>query len=240
MGQTEKITLIERDDLGPVLARADHRDNAIEVNGKVFYGLPPMVQEFVLCHEVCHLRHDEWDEDRTNQLASQLFIDRAQGDADREEREKFLSYLDGNGGWSNFDWISLSAGVASLGINLYGIIRDRNSGWYKWDRATQESNLKTMLGHAFDESRKTNQNSAAQLFWRQLQPYDGKDDSLDEFLSRSENEWVRAYIAKYEQAYGFGFDQVTPIDLTAFPLALVAIGAVVGFIVYKIIKKSRK
>jgi len=36
-----------------------------------------MVQEFVLCHEVCHLKYEEWDEAETNRLAARLFLDRA-------------------------------------------------------------------------------------------------------------------------------------------------------------------
>ncbi len=58
MGHEEKITIREAS-LGPVIARADHEDGAIEVNKDYFYRLPAAVQEYVLCHEVCHLKHDE-------------------------------------------------------------------------------------------------------------------------------------------------------------------------------------
>ena len=239
MGSQEKITIREAD-LGPVIARADHWDGAIEVNKDIFYKLPPMVQEFVLCHEVCHLRHNEWDEARTNALASELYLRRAANEEDRLERSQFLSYLDTNGGYSNFAWATLITAAASLGYSIYGFIRERNAGWYSWDTATQQANLKVMLSTAFEKARKSGSHSAAEYFWAQLYPYDNKDADLEKFLGREKNAWVKKYIAKWEAAYGFGFDQVTPVDLTAYPIVIVAIGLVVGFIVYKIIKKARK
>lgn len=239
MGTQEKITILEREDLGPVLARADHLENAIEVNGRAFYRLPPMVQEFILCHEVCHLRHHEWDEARTNELAKELFLSRASGDDDRKAREEFLAYLDGKD-YSNFAWAALIPSVISLGTTVYGIIKDRNSGWYQWDRATQQSNLTVMLTQAFEQSRKTSRHSAEEYLWQQLGQYTHKDDSLDQFLSRSDNSWVQNHIRKYEQKYGHKIGEVTPIDITAFPWAIVAAGAVIGFAIYMIIKKSKK
>lgn len=238
--EATKIQIREVADLGPVLARADHQLGVVEVNGKAFYRLPAMVQEFVLCHEVCHLKHDEWDETRTNQLAARLFMQRAHGDDDREERQRFLSYIDGHGGYSNFAWEALITGVLGLGTTVFGIIRQRDSGWYSWDISTQRANLKTLLTQAFEQSRKSSRQSAAEFFWAQMQAYTAKDSSLDQFLRRSANEWVSNEIAKYEKAYGFKFEEVTPIDLTAFPLAIVAIGALVGFVVYKIIKNRMK
>lgn len=239
---TEKITLRERADLGPVLARADHRDNAIEVNAAVFYKLPPMVQEFVLCHEVCHLKHNEWDETRTQQLAARLFMDRATDAADREARQKFLSYLDGRD-MSNFDIAAVLAivgGAFSLGSSIWGVIKQRNAGWYSWDNATQRSNIDTMLRQAFEQSRRSRTRSAADFLWEQLRNYTFKDSTLEDFLSRSDNSWVRSAISRYEAAYGFGLEQVTPIDLTAYPLLIVAVGALLGFAIYKIIKNRKK
>lgn len=232
--------MVERDDLGPVLARADHQENAIEVNKKAFYGLPPMVQEFVLCHEVCHLRHNEWDEGETNRLASELFLDRASNAEDLRNRREFLSYLDGtDGDYSNWWQIVVSAipALANLGINIYNGIKESNAGWYSWSDATKQANLRTMLTSAFEEARKSSSKSAADFFWQQLRAYTNKDGSLEDFLDRSQNAWVKQTIAQYENRYGFNFYKVTPIDLTAYPLAIVAIGAVVGFIIYRIIKK---
>lgn len=243
MEPQEKITIRERKDLGPVLARADHKDNAIEVNGKAFYSLPPLVQEFIMCHEVCHLKHNEWDEQRTNLLASQLFLNRSKGDEDRKERERFLSYLDGTeGNYSNW-WQAIIAAIPAvfnLGSTIYGIIRTQNAYWYSWDDTSKRANLQTMLQTAFEDSRRSSKKSAADFFWAQMQQYTNKDDSLTQFLGRSENAWVKAYITKYEQSYGFGFEEVTPIDLTAFPVVIFAIGAIVGFVVYKIIKNKKK
>lgn len=238
--EATKIQTREVADLGPVLARADHQLGVVEVNGKAFYRLPAMVQEFVLCHEVCHLKYNEWDEARTNQLATELFLRRAKGEADLEQRKRFISYVGGHGGYSNFAWEALITGVLGLGTTVFGIIRQRDSGWYSWDISTQRANLKTLLTQAFEQSRKSSRQSAAEFFWAQMQAYTAKDSSLDQFLRRSANEWVNNEIAKYEKAYGFKFEEVTPIDLTAFPLAIVAIGALVGFVVYKIIKNRMK
>ena len=241
MGQ-EKIAVREAD-LGPVIARADHWEGAIEVNKDIFYKLPPKVQEFVLCHEVCHLRHNEWDEARTNALAARLYLSRAANEAERKSREQFLSYLDDRGGYSNsviMDLVSLIPGLASLGIKIAGKINSSNVGWYTWNRSTQRTNLKAMLTQAFDLSRRSSKQSAADFFWSMMKQYDPKDANLSEFLSRSDNKWVQAEIRSFESAYGFGFAEVTPIDLTAYPLVIVAIGLVVGFVIYKIIKKARK
>lgn len=238
--ETQEKIVIREADLGPVIARADHWDGAIEVNKDIFYKLPTRVQEFVLCHEVCHLRHNEWDEARTNALASQLYLRRAASETDRAERERFLSYLDTNGGYSNFAWASLITAAASLAYTVYGVIRDRNAGWYSWDTATQQSNLKVMLSTAFEKARKSGSHSAKEYFWEILRQYDNKDADVDQFLERSGNAWVGKYIAKWEKAYGFRFGEVTPVDLTAFPLAIVAIGLVAGLAVYMIIKKVRK
>lgn len=239
---SNKITIAEREDLGPVLARADHQENAIEVNGKAFYKLPPMVQEFVLCHEVCHLRHNEWDEARTNALASRLFLSRATGEADLAARREFLSYIDGHGGYSNFDPLSILSLVGSafsLGSTVFGIIKNRNAGWYSWDRATQRDNLRVMLDQAFTQSRRSAKRSAEEFLWAQLGNYTNKDDSLKKFLSRSENTWVKAEIRSYENDYGFKLDEVTPLDLTAFPLVMLALGGIVGWAVYSIIKNRK-
>ena len=235
----EKITIVEREDLGPVLARADHQENVVEVNGKAFYKLPPMVQEFVLCHEVCHLRHNEWDEARTNALASRLFLSRAQDEDDLAARREFLSYIDGEGGYTNFDFFALIGSAISLGSTVFGIIKNRNAGWYSWDRATQRANLRVMLDQAFTQSRRSSKRSAEEFLWAQLQNYTNKDDSLSKFLSRGDNSWVKAEIRAYEEEYGFSLGEVTPIDLTAFPLLIVAIGAVIGWAVFTIIKNRK-
>lgn len=235
----EKITIVEREDLGPVLARADHQENVVEVNGKAFYKLPPMVQEFVLCHEVCHLRHNEWDEARTNALAARLFLSRAQGEDDLADRREFLSYIDGEGGYTNFDFLALIGSAISLGSTVFGIIKNRNAGWYSWDRATQRANLRVMLDQAFTQSRRSSKRSAEEFLWAQLQNYTNKDDSLSKFLSRGDNSWVKAEIRSYEEEYGFSLGEVTPLDLTAFPLVIVAIGAVIGWAVFTIIKNRK-
>jgi len=239
------IRIREQDDLGPVIARADHQDNAIEVNRKIFYRLPPMVQEFVLCHEICHLKYDERDEAETNRLATEVFLKRATGKSDLEQRREFLSYMDGEDK-SNSLTVAAAVGIVSslwgIGTSIYGVIKARNAGWYSWDGPTQSSNLEVMLKQAFEESRKSSSRSAADFFWEIMYRYTNKDDSLEKFLNRSGNSWVRARIGKYEQKYGFGFYDVTPIDWMAFPVVKVALGALAGvalFLVGKQIIKNR-
>lgn len=239
----EKIRIIDREDLGPVLSRADHDLNVIEVNKAAFYKLPPMMQEFVLCHEVCHLKHNEWDEAETNRLASQVFLDRATGPEDRAKREEFLSYLDGSDSdYSN--WFAEAMAILGGGWNLvksiWGTIKQRNAGWYSWDATTQRNNLDVLLFQAFEQSRRSSKKSAADFLWEQLRNYTNKDSSLEDFLDRSDNAWVKPVISRYEKAYGFKLDAVTSIDITAFPLVMAAIGVLVGLAVYKIIKKARK
>ena len=244
MEEIQGIKVRECADLGPVIARADHQTNTIEVNRKIFYGLPPMVQEFVLCHEVCHLRHNEHDEARTNQMAAELFMQRATGDEDRRLRADFLEYLYGKeGDYSNelaTIIISAVSAAVAIGTTIYSIVSARNAGWYTWNAATQKKWLESALTTAFEQSRASGSRSAADYFWAQLAGCTAKDESLDEWLGRSSNEWVKNVIKKYEKAYGFGFKEVTPIDLTTFPLAIVAIGALAAFLVFRIIKKTKK
>ncbi len=244
MEKIQGIKIREAADLGPVIARADHRDRAIEVNRKVFYGLPPMVQEFVLCHEVCHLSYDDHDEARTNQRAAELFMQRATGAADREARKRFLTYMYDNGGYSNEAIaaivIAAVSAAVSIGMTIYSVVSARNAGWYSWNQGTKRKWLEGALTTAFEQARRSGSHSAADYFWAQLAACTAKDESLDEWEGRSANEWTKAVIKQYEKAYGFGFREVTPIDLTVFPLAIVAIGALVAFVVYRIIKKTKK
>lgn len=238
MGQKKEIVIRDAD-LGPVIARTDHLDGAIEVNREIFYRVPPMVQEYVLCHEVCHLQYGEHDEARTNALAAKLFLDRASTASDLEKRKEFVSFMSAQD-YSNFAWTTLISSLIGLGTTIFGVVRNRNAGWYSWDSASQRSNVETMLVSAFEQSRRSGSESAAYFFWQQMSAYTNKDDSLEEFLNRSDNAWVYAEISRYEQKYGFGFREVTPIDLTAYPLAMLAIGLLVGAAAYLIIKKARK
>ena len=149
---------------------------------------------------VCHLRYEEYDEGRTTALAADLYLRRSTDPADRQKRERFLSYLAGAGGdYSNWWQIVIAAIPAafSLGMSIYGAVKESNSGWYSWNQQTRRDNMKTMLTQAFEESRKSNERSAADILWYDiLLQYDNKDNSLDKFLARSENAWVKAEIAK--------------------------------------------
>lgn len=244
MGQKTKIEIREAK-LGPVIARADHLDGAIEVNKDIFYKLPPMAQEFVLCHEVCHLRYNDRDEARTNQRAADLFMQRAKGDADLRARTDFLSYLYGKDGDYSNAGLSIAAisaiisAAVGVGSTIYSIVSTRNAGWYSWSQATKKTWLEAALTTAFEQSRRSGSHSASEYFWAQLAPCTNKDESLEEWMGRSANDWVKNVILKYEKQYGFGFSEVTPVDITAFPLAMVAIGALLAYAVYRIIKKRK-
>lgn len=128
--------------------------------------------------------------------------------------------------------------------SVAAILRQRNSGWYGWDTDTQASNLKALLTIAFEQSQKTGSESAADIFWTAFEPYDGRDDSLEKFLARADNAWVKKYIAAYEKRYGVGFYDVTPVNwlgLTAVKVGLaVAAFAVVLLIGLKTTKKLKK
>lgn len=239
MEENKKIGIREAD-LGPVIARADHKDGAIEINSKIFYKLPPLVKEFVLCHEVCHLKYAEWDEARTNMLAAKLFLDRSNGEDDLRKRKDFLSYIDSNGGYSNFAWWSIVPAALDLGYSIYGIIRDQGAGWYSWTDGIKTENLKVMLTTAFEQSRRSGTYPASHYFWLQISNYTNKDADVEDFLNRSGNTWVKQWIERYEDKYGFGFYEVTPIDITAYPLVMVAIGVLLAYIVYRIIKNTKK
>lgn len=238
------IRIRECADLGPVIARADHHDRAIEVNRQLFYRLPLDVQEFVLCHEVCHIEHDEHDEALTNQRAAALYLSRATSEADRARREEFLGYLAGAAGdYSNW-WqavIGAAPSLFGLGMTIYGAIKESNSGWYSWDKPTQQANLKVMLTQAFEQSRRSSERSAADILWYDiLVQYDSKDSSLDRFLARSGNSWVKAEVAKFEKRYGFGINDVTPIDWTAFAAFKIGLGVVAFAAVFLLIRRIQK
>lgn len=244
MEKIQGIEVVEVEDLGPVIARADHQENTIEVNRRIFYGLPPMVQEFVLCHEVCHLRYDEHDEAITNRRAAELFMQRSANDADRRARSEFLSYLYGKeGDYSNEIATIIIAGISALvaiGSTIYSIVSTRNAGWYSWNQGTKKKWLEGALTLSFEQSRSSGSHSAADFFWAQLAPCTNKDESLDEWLGRGENAWVKNVIAKYEKQYGFGFNEVTPVDLTKYPLVIVAIGALLAVGVYYLFIKNKR
>ena len=81
-----KYRIIHRADLGNVIARADFLEQTIELNDSVYPYLSPMMQELVMCHEVCHLAYGEHDENRTRQLGEALFLSRATSPDDLKRR----------------------------------------------------------------------------------------------------------------------------------------------------------
>lgn len=235
----EKIEIRDAD-IGAVIARADHHDFAIEVNSNVFYRLPPLLQEFILCHEVCHLIYGERNEARTNILAKEVFLKRAYDEEDRRRREEFFSYVDARG-FDDFSWaaiVALIPAVANLSSTIYYGIKARNAGWYGWNKEIKAANLNTMLVNAFENARRSSNMSASQFFWEEMRVYTFKDNSVDDFLSR--NNWVRNVIASYEQKYGFGFKEIKPADITAFPIVIIAVGVLLGLFLYKLLKRRKK
>lgn len=203
------------DDLGPVIARADFHNQTIELNGKIFPNLPPMVQEYVMCHEVCHLRYDDHDEAATTVRAQQLFLQRANGAADLAERKQFLSTTIsqqyGNELVVGAVITLVLAGIslaATITAGVISLVKARNIGWYSWSESVQRQNLAVMLDEAFTSAKEGADKPASEYFWLQLDQYTAKDDSLEQFLGRKANQWVNDVIEQYATKYGFGFNVV--------------------------------
>ena len=242
----ESYKVIQVPDLGPVIARADFQNRTIELNGKIFPNLPPMVQEYVMCHEVCHLRYDDHDESATTLRAQQLFLSRAKGASDLAERRQFLSTTVTEGKYGN-ELVTIIgliiAGVTLTVTAVSGIVslsRARNIGWYSWNETVQRQNLAVMLDQAFGSAKEGADRPAADYFWLQLDQYTAKDDSLEQFLGRKSNLWVNDVIPQYEAKWGFGFTEVYEKKLYDHLWFKALMAVAVAAIVYLVVERVRK
>lgn len=243
----ENYKVIQVADLGPVIARADFHNRTIELNGKIFPSLPPMVQEYVMCHEVCHLRYDDHDESATTLRAQQLFLSRAKSPSELAERKRFLSTTITQQKYGNIATETLVfiilGGIALTATTIGGIIslvKARNVGWYSWSEAVQRQNLAVMLDQAFSSAKEGADQPAADYFWLQLDQYTAKDDSLEQFLGRKSNLWVNDVIPQYEAKWGFGFTEVYEKKLYDHLWFKALMAVAVAAIVYLVVERVRK
>lgn len=233
--------VIHRADLGNVIARADFLEQTIELNDAIYPNLSPMMQELVMCHEVCHLAYGEHDEERTRQLGEELFLRRATSEADLEQRRAAIGKGDGRYGNMAVTLILAIVG-ASLAVvgAVGGYIVKRNQGWYMWSETTRKARMRTMLDAAFRNAKASGSRTPAQFLWEQLAVYTNKDKNLDQFLDRNKNSWVEGMIQEYESAYGFGLNETYRRPLAERPWFKAVAVVIVGLAVYLAIDAVRE
>lgn len=234
--------VIHRADLGNVIARADFLDQTIELNDAIYPDLPPLTQELVMCHEVCHLAYGEHDEARTQRRAEELFLSRAKGADDLELRRAAI----GKGGSrygneiATMLLITIIATTLSVAVAAGSYILKRNQGWYMWKESVRKARMKAMLEQAFQNAKASGSRTAADFLWDQLAVYTNKDSSLDQFLDRNKNSWVEGMIQEYERAYGFGFNELYRKPLAERPWFKAVAVVIVGLAVYLAVDAVRK
>lgn len=242
MNEATTYRVIHRADLGSVIARADFLKQTIELNDAIYPNLPPMTQELVMCHEVCHLAYGEHDEARTQQLAEALFLRRAKNAEDRELRLAAIGK--GSSRYGNEIAIGLIltivGAVLAVTAGAATLIIKRNEGWYSWSTVTRKQRMAQMLDQAFQNAKASESRTPADYLWEQLNVYTAKDSDFDQFLSRSANSWVRAEIEKYEQYYGFGFNETYKRRLSEKPWFKAVAVVIVGLAVYLAVDAVRK
>ena len=118
--------------------------------------------------------------------------------------------------------VAATAGIVSL-------VKAKNIGWYSWSESVQRTNLNTMLEEAFSAAKEAADKPASDYFWTEMDAYNAKDKSLEQFLGRKANSWVTEVIEQYEDKYGFGFYEVYEKKLwdNLWFKALVAVAAAV-------------
>lgn len=233
--------VIHRADLGNVIARADFLEQTIELNDSVYPYLSPMMQELVMCHEVCHLAYGEHDENRTRQLGEELFLSRATSPDDLKRRRAAIG-KDDAGRYGNELLLILTIVSAALTITAAAATYfvKRNQGWYMWNDTTRKARMRTMLDAAFRNAKASGKRTPADFLWEQLNVYTAKDNSLDQFLDRNKNSWVEGMIQEYETAYGFGFNETYKRPLAEKPWFKAVAVVVVGLAVYLAVDAVRK
>lgn len=233
--------VIHRADLGNVIARADFLEQTIELNDAIYPNLSPMMQELVMCHEVCHLAYGEHDEERTRQLGEALFLSRATSPDDLKRRRAAIG-KDDAGRYGNELFMILAIVGACLTVTAAAATYfvKRNQGWYMWSETTRKARMRTMLDKAFQDAKASGSRTPSDFLWEQLAVYTAKDDSLDQFLDRNKNSWVEGMIQEYERAYGFGFNELYRKPLSEKPWFKAVAVVIVGLAVYLAVDAVRK
>lgn len=238
---------IEYRKLGPVIARANHETNVIELNEDIYPKLPPYVREFVMCHELVHLEYEIWDENRTNEIAVRVFLNNAKSADDLEARREFVShasvvYDTDSSDSSNYVGAIIGA-VVTIGTTVWGSIKANrdNNPFLKLSTADQKALCRNLLDQSFQQADKNSDLSAKMIFESLIAPYYGKGYSK---FCKKYKKWFPDMVAEYEQKYGRGFEEVRTVSLwsyTPFRVAIVvAVAALVAFAAVKIAKKMKK
>lgn len=234
-------------DTGHWLARCDHVSKTIELNKQEFFKLSPFYQEYIWIHEHVHLMYDVYDEYECNRITDQIFISRAKDEEDRVARIRFV-VTSNDSSKSNIWGVVISAAVTLITGVANAVITKRNSGYYSLSGEQQRQLVDNYLSTAFMESLLTSEKSAKTIFWSYLQPSipRKKEQTYEGWLKN--NSWCKDLVSKYEAEYGFGFDEITPIDKWAHPeyrkkyisiIAGVVVVVVVIVVLFSIIRKKK-
>lgn len=226
-----------------IYARTDHVNRCIEVNNGVFDALSPLMQEFVMCHEVCHAAWDDHDENRTNIRAAIMFVNRGKTPVDSGKRLEWLRDIGLNDpNYSNIATEALimiitSAVLITVSVTtaIVGAVKGRNIGWYSWDRKYQTEWLNRTLDDSFKAAMNSESSSARTFFWNELAKVNAKDKNYDRWYSRSDNYWVRSVITKKEKEYQLKIDEIyQPPEDTKMQWVIAAVlAAVLLFVIIK-------
>lgn len=213
--ETQKITY-KLTDTGHWLARCDHSTNVIELNKREFFKLSPMYREYVWIHECVHLLYNVYDEAECNRIADEVFLSWSKSDDDRAARVKFIASSNDN---EKSHWITaLISSAVSIGTMVTSsIVARRNSGYYSLSESDRMIFVDTLLSEAFQASLLTNAQSAKDIFWAKMQPNIARNSEQSYEAWVSKNSFCNDYVSKYEQQYGFGFYDITPINEKAHP-----------------------
>lgn len=234
-------------DTGHWLARCDHESKVIELNRRDFFELSPMMQDYIWIHEYVHLKYGIYDEAECNSVTDRIFISRAENEKDKISRIKFVASSH-DSVKSNF-WSVVVSNLISLGTTVASSVwGGRNSGYYSLSDHEQFTYVDNLLSEAFKASLLTDKQSAKDIFWSYISPNIGRAKEKTSFNAwLGNNMFARTLIAQYETQWGFGFDELTPIDEKRHPsyqktMGIVSILAVVIALIILVIvlKKTKK
>ncbi len=218
----EKKITYKLTDTGHWMARCDHSTNVIELNEREFFKLSPMHQDYIWIHEHVHLLNNVYDESECNRITDEIFLSRAKDEADRRERVNFIIRSNDNSLSKNNFWsmllVSLVGSLVGLGASTAkNAIANRNAGYYSLGEADQKRYVDNLLSEAFMASLLTDTQSAKDIFWQNLSSviYRKKEQNFAAWYSN--NTFIDEYIEKYENEYGFGFNDITPVNKLAHP-----------------------
>lgn len=205
-------------DIGHWIARCDHSSNVIELNGKEFFKLSPLFREYVWLHECVHLLYDTHDEAECNRITDKIFIARSHDASDRIRRTRFVSVSNDYGKSNSVLLTSLvCSGISLLSSATASLVAKRNSGYYSLGEGERMAFVDALLSEAFMSSLLTETQSAKDIFWSNLQPNISRKKEQSFTTWRDNNMFVDEYIEKYENRWGFGFTEITPVDMKRHP-----------------------